>query len=80
MTCSLLAVETIFENALATLLPEEIISLFSSLVFEEKGRLVTEPSLTPTMAEAHKLLVNRAKNIAQIQVCDTANVESKGKM
>uniref|UniRef100_A0A7S4PCN3 ATP-dependent RNA helicase Ski2/MTR4 C-terminal domain-containing protein n=1 Tax=Paramoeba aestuarina TaxID=180227 RepID=A0A7S4PCN3_9EUKA len=67
VTCSLLATEIIFDNALDTLEPEEIVAMFSCLVFEEKGRQVTEPSLTPTLQACHQKLQETAKFVLGIQ-------------
>jgi len=68
VTCELLATETIFENALKGLAPEEILSLFSALVFEERGRQVTEPKLNPTLEKAHGEMMARAKSLGVLQI------------
>jgi len=66
-TCDeLIATELIFENVLTPLAPEEVVSLLSCLIFEDKSD--TEPELPDRLIQAHKSLVNTAISLANIQI------------
>lgn len=67
-TCeSLIVTELIFDNALTTLEPEEIVSLLSCFVFQQKvddGK----PQLSTTLQEALTRVTNIASNLAREQM------------
>jgi len=66
-TCDeLIATELIFENILTPLTPEEIVSLLSCLIFEDKTD--AEPELPDRLVQAHKALVNLTIGLANIQI------------
>jgi len=66
-TCEeLILTELIFENVLTDLEPEEIVSLLSSLVFQE--RAADEPTLTPRLEAARDKMLHIADSLAGVQL------------
>lgn len=52
----LISTECLFENQLDELEPEEAVAIMSAFVFQQRN--VSEPSLTPKLADAKKRLVS----------------------
>jgi antiviral helicase SKI2 len=74
-TCdSLILTELIFENVLTDLSAEEIASLFSCLVFQEKSPV--EPELTERLKAAHKSLVEIATSLSNLQLKKGIDVDN----
>jgi antiviral helicase SKI2 len=66
-TCEeLIATELIFENILTPLTPEEIVSLLSCLIFQEKSE--NEPEIPERLKQAYLSLNNLSISLANIQV------------
>ncbi|CAK4243155.1 unnamed protein product [Aphanomyces euteiches] len=66
-TCEeLILTEIIFENVLANLEPEEIVSVLSALIFQEKTQ--NEITLTPRLVEAQKTVQAIAASLGLIQL------------
>ncbi|KAF0706483.1 hypothetical protein AaE_014085, partial [Aphanomyces astaci] len=66
-TCEeLILTEIIFENVLASLEPEEIVSVLSALIFQEKTQNAT--TLTPRLMEAQKTVQAIALSLGLIQL------------
>lgn len=62
----MIVTELIFENVLTSLSPEEIVSILSCLIFEEKD--ANEPLLTKKLEDALTHLKNIATGLANIQI------------
>ncbi|RHY23589.1 hypothetical protein DYB32_009825 [Aphanomyces invadans] len=66
-TCEeLILTEIIFENVLASLEPEEIVSVLSALIFQEKTQHAT--TLTPRLMDAQKTVQAIATSLGLIQL------------
>lgn len=61
----LISTECLFENQLDELEPEEAVAIMSAFVFQQRN--VSEPSLTPKLADAKKRLYDTAISLGQLQ-------------
>jgi len=77
----LIATELIFQNRLAELEPEEIVSVLSTMIFQEK--FASDPVLTENLQNAWNGLVAMAQKLGEIQMecgLDTPAVEYSRKL
>jgi len=61
----LILTELILNNSLGDFEPAEIVALLSCFVFQEKN--VSEPELTPTLAQGKKIIIDIAIQVAKVQ-------------
>jgi antiviral helicase SKI2 len=67
VTEELIATELILENLLTDLCPEEIVALFSALVFQERRNDQPEPQLCTRLERARVDLVHLTGRLATVQ-------------
>ncbi|XP_052223384.1 helicase SKI2W-like isoform X15 [Dreissena polymorpha] len=74
-THELMITELVFENALTDLHPTEIAALLSSMVFEQKN--ASEPKLIDTLEKGMNRILEKAKQISDLQRKEGMQVESE---